>query len=58
MPSPLEIALAVDRVNPCSWCGAEPRKPCRANKGDGPELEHCVHPVRRKPGGKLAEANR
>lgn len=54
MPSQLQLALAVDRANPCPWCGAQPGKPCRADKGAGDELTHAVHPVRRKPSGRVA----
>lgn len=49
MPNAREIALTVDRINPCPWCGAEPRQPCRANRGKGAELTLSVHPIRRKP---------
>lgn len=41
--------LAVDRVKPCPWCGAQAGKPCRAERGKGSELNWSVHTVRRKP---------
>lgn len=48
MTSRRAIELAILRLRPCYWCGAQPGKPCRANKGRGRELVNCVHTTRQK----------
>lgn len=47
---PLAVMRATGKSRPCSWCGAETGKPCRAERGAGPELVHFVHPARLRNG--------
>ncbi len=42
----LTIMRAAAKARPCPWCYADVGQPCRANRGDGPELTRYVHPMR------------